>query len=87
MALSDRVGLSRASIANIENGRQHIHLHTFLLLAEAVSAYPKYFLPETESLRRGVYEKLSNVGLANDMDTVSWVERIVSSKKKEGGNG
>lgn len=83
MALAERVGLSRASITNIENGRQHIHLHTFMILAEAVNADPTFFLPETGSVRIGVYEKLTSVGLDDDIDTVSWVEKIVSSTKKE----
>ena len=38
--LSARIGLSRASIANIEAGRQAVLLHQFLALAEALSLPP-----------------------------------------------
>lgn len=38
--LSAKVGLSRASIANIEGGRQAVLLHQFLALAEALTIPP-----------------------------------------------
>ena len=82
MDLAKWVGLSRSSITNIEKGRQHIHLHTFMVISEAVNVHPAFFLPETGSLRHGVYEKLTSVGLADDIEAVSWVEKIISSKRK-----
>ncbi|HET7883323.1 MAG TPA: helix-turn-helix transcriptional regulator, partial [Acetobacteraceae bacterium] len=43
--LSTKVGLSRASIANIEGGRQAILLHQFLALAEALTIPPMDLIP------------------------------------------
>ena len=43
--LAERVGLSRTSITNIEQGRQHVPLHTLLLLASALGVEPASLLP------------------------------------------
>lgn len=43
--LSARIGLSRASVANIEGGRQAVLLHQFLALASALSTPPLDLLP------------------------------------------
>ena len=44
--LAGRVGLSRASIANIEAGRQAVLLHQFLALAEALEIEPLELVPQ-----------------------------------------
>jgi transcriptional regulator with XRE-family HTH domain len=46
--LSAKVGLSRASIANIESGRQAVLLHQFLALAEALTVPPMDLIPSTQ---------------------------------------
>lgn len=46
--LSARIGLSRASVANIESGRQAVLLHQFLALASALSTPPLNLLPTAE---------------------------------------
>jgi len=43
--LSVRLGLSRASIANIEAGRQAVLLHQFLALADALAIPPMDLVP------------------------------------------
>lgn len=43
--LAERVGLSRAAIANIELGRQRIALHMLLRFADALGVPPGRFLP------------------------------------------
>lgn len=43
--LSARIGLSRASIANIEAGRQAVLLHQFLALADALAIPPMDLIP------------------------------------------
>jgi len=44
-ALGELIGLSRASIANIETGRQHIPLHHLYRLAQALKVDPQTLLP------------------------------------------
>jgi transcriptional regulator with XRE-family HTH domain len=46
--LSAKIGLSRASIANIEGGRQAVLLHQFLALAEALTVPPMDLIPSTQ---------------------------------------
>jgi transcriptional regulator with XRE-family HTH domain len=43
--LAAKVGLSRASIANIEGGRQAVLLHQFLALAKALAVQPMDLIP------------------------------------------
>jgi transcriptional regulator with XRE-family HTH domain len=43
--LGAKIGLSRASIANIEGGRQAVLLHQFLALAEALTVQPTDLIP------------------------------------------
>jgi transcriptional regulator with XRE-family HTH domain len=45
--LANRVGLSRAAVANIELGRQRVALHMLLRFAEALGRAPSDLLPET----------------------------------------
>ncbi|MEW7975009.1 MAG: helix-turn-helix transcriptional regulator [Candidatus Thiodiazotropha endolucinida] len=44
--LGQLVGLSRTSITNIENGRQHIALHQLYEFAKALKVPPQSLLPE-----------------------------------------
>ena len=48
--LAAKVGLSRASIANIEGGRQAVLLHQFLALAEALTIPPMDLIPSVQSV-------------------------------------
>ena len=43
-ALAQRVGISRASLANIETGRQNVLVHQLYALADALSLDPSDFL-------------------------------------------
>ena len=47
--LGERVGLSRTSITNIEQGRQKVLLHQVFLLAESLGATPEILLPRSSS--------------------------------------
>jgi transcriptional regulator with XRE-family HTH domain len=49
-ALADRIGFKRASIANLEAGRQRIALHLFILIAQALGVEPGLLLPDTSIL-------------------------------------
>jgi transcriptional regulator with XRE-family HTH domain len=49
-ALADRIGFKRASIANLEAGRQRIALHLFVLIAQALGMEPASLLPDISIL-------------------------------------
>jgi len=50
--VAETTGLSRASIANIESGRQRILLHHLFCLADALEIAPYTLLPVSEDSRR-----------------------------------
>src|SRR5574337_545304 len=56
--LSQRVGLSRTSITNIERGRQKVLLHQVFMLAESLEANPEALLPTLQAGQRS--KRLSN---------------------------
>jgi transcriptional regulator with XRE-family HTH domain len=49
-ALGKRIGLSRASVANIESGRQRIPLHHLYRMAEALGVNAHTLLPNLDGL-------------------------------------
>jgi transcriptional regulator with XRE-family HTH domain len=58
-ALAKRVGISRASLANIETGRQGVLVHQLYALAEALKLAPSDFLPaETDSAARAEWNEI-----------------------------
>ena len=44
-ALAQRIGISRASLANIETGRQNVLVHQLYVFAKALNLTPSDFLP------------------------------------------
>lgn len=75
--LANAVNLSRASVTNIESGRQGVTLETLLAIADALDVDAGSLLPERPSaLDSPVPEKLKR-GL--DTDEEAWVTRIVTS--------
>jgi len=49
--LAQRVGVSRASISNLEAGKQGLTLETLYHLAHALDTEPRYLLPTLEEFR------------------------------------
>lgn len=76
--LGERVSLGRTSIVNIENGRQRIHLHTAVDLADAVGVDLAELLPDApESLPE----------IAGQVETLpaperDWVMRVLSEENR-----
>jgi transcriptional regulator with XRE-family HTH domain len=84
--VAQRVGMSRTSITNIEQGRQHISLHVLYELAGAVGITPADLLPDSHVLVKGNAElekKLGNVRLQEAEK--DWIRRVVSKTKPIGG--
>lgn len=80
--VANRVNLSRTSVTNIEQGRQHVTLHVLYALANAVGAKPTDLLPDSSVLlqRDSELDKtLRKMSLAQeDQD---WIQRLVSKAK------
>jgi transcriptional regulator with XRE-family HTH domain len=86
--VAQRVGMSRTSITNIEQGRQHVSLHVLYELAGAVGATPGDLLPASQVLVKGNSElekKLDNVVLHEEGK--DWIRRVVSKTKRIGETG
>jgi|SRR5579864_3230751 len=80
--LASRAAMSRTSITNIEQGRQHVSLHILYILADAVGAKPADLLPDSAILVQANSElekKLGKVPLPEDGK--DWIRRLVSKTK------
>ena len=83
--VAQRVGMSRTSITNIEQGRQHVSLHVLYELAAAVGTTPEDLLPDSRALVKGNSElerKLGNVPLPEEEK--DWIRRVISKTKPIG---
>lgn len=49
-ALAQRIGVSRTSVTNVEQGNQHIPIHVLYQLAGALGVSPASLLPEESAL-------------------------------------
>lgn len=56
-ALGKRIGLSRASVANIENGRQRIPLHHLYRMAKALGVNAHTLLPNIDGFPSPAVER------------------------------
>ena len=73
--LARRIGLSRTSVTNIEQGRHHVSLEQFLSIAMVLDAVPEALLPplaheNRESRMASVLPKGSSPEL------VEWADRL-----------
>jgi len=83
--VAKRVGMSRTSITNIEQGRQHVSLHILYELAGAVGTTPGDLLPASQILVKGDSElekKLDNVALHEEGK--DWIRRVISKTRQIG---
>lgn len=86
---SKRVGLSRASIANIEKGRQRIPFHMLYIFADALGVNPEGLMPKKQLISHSTdYEldtKLKNMRI--EENSMKWIKRVIKSvKDKEEGD-
>jgi transcriptional regulator with XRE-family HTH domain len=76
--LSDRVELSRASIANIEAGRQQFPLHALMLFARALDVKPESLLPSAELVDAEPVLPSPEMVEGLDEESQNWVRRILA---------
>ena len=73
--LGRRIGLSRTSVTNIEQGRHHVSLHQFLRIARALEVGPEALLPPMP--REQVVSRMADIlpeGLPKDL--VEWADQL-----------
>lgn len=73
--LGRRIGLSRTSVTNIEQGRHHVSLHQVMRIAVALDVAPEALIPDvpSEETRPALADVLPE-GLPQDV--VEWVDRL-----------
>lgn len=77
--LGRRIGLSRTSITNIEQGRQPVSLHQFLLIAHALRVPPEALLPRT-STDEGKSNREVSLPEGTEPDIVAWAHELLGRR-------
>lgn len=72
--LAVRAGISRASVSNIEGGRQHLSISTLLALADAMEVEPRDLLP----FRRELTENELVIMRADDVPHSEKIEEAIA---------
>ncbi|WP_369361784.1 helix-turn-helix domain-containing protein [Priestia megaterium] len=87
--LGNRVGLTRASITNIERGKQKISIHTLYLIADVLNISPQSLMPEPSALQKSegqLPESLSEIKSITTEKEYEWIKNVIKkSKSDEGG--
>ena len=73
--LGRRVGLSRTSVNNIENGRHHASLRQLFALSEALQVSPQALLPDWR--KDSGPSKAEALLPGEKREIVEWVDRLV----------
>jgi transcriptional regulator with XRE-family HTH domain len=79
--LARGIGLSRTSVANIENGRQPVYIHTFVALTKALGASIETLMPTATSLVLDL-EDTQDLKRLNP-ETQNWVRRVLQTRGNE----
>jgi len=84
-ALSKTIKLSRASIANIETGRQRIPLHHLYQLAQALKVEVETLLPNPKRSATGVMDRSINTSFnLSDKETAEIARAVDSVSHRKG---
>lgn len=80
--VATRVGLSRTSITNIEQGRQHVTLHVLYALADAIGSKPSDLLPDGSALlQRSTELDKALQKMSLPQEEKDWIQRLVTKTK------
>lgn len=78
--LASLVGLSRTSITNIEQGRQHVSLHQLYAIAEALKVQPDVLLPNISDNLISTAQVSTKLPAGIDKDISHWAQKVVTGK-------
>jgi transcriptional regulator with XRE-family HTH domain len=85
LQVAERVGLSRASIANIEAGRQQFPLHVLILLADALNVSGHELLPNQRVFVNDPSRLEADLIEGLDEESKKWVLRVLSPTEEATG--
>ena len=72
--LGRQIGLSRTSVTNIEQGRHHVSLETFLRMAAALEVAPENLLPPLS--REPGSSRMAEMMPDSPKELVEWAESL-----------
>lgn len=78
-ALGKRIGLSRASVANIEKGRQRIPLHHLYRLAQALGVNAHTLLPDLNGFPSPSFERGINSSMELSVQEQADVAKVLNT--------
>ena len=82
--LAKMVGLTRASLTNIENGRQHPPLHTFCEIVEQLGVKFAELLPRSLAPRDSIEVEALVGSQARDKNELAFIETGIGIKGRSG---
>lgn len=71
--LADAAGMSRATLANIESGRQSVSLEQLYGLASALACEPAALLPSVNALKTTKFSQLDNLSRKDQEMVMGWL--------------
>lgn len=82
--LGELVGLSRTSITNIEQGRQHVPLHHLFLMAKALQVNPRDILPSfDDDKEKSIFDWIKTAMPSDtDKNDIQFITRFASIDRK-----
>lgn len=85
-ALGKIIGLSRTSIVNIENGRQHLQLHTLYQIAQVLKVEPINLFPSSQSEITDLPSSITSQVSANELPAVANILKLIKEEDSYGQN-
>ena len=79
-SLGQALGVSRTTVANVENGRQQLTVGLLLRIADALDVPPQQFLPELEAVKTS---DLPTVSVAGEKQYLPQEERSIADRISE----
>ena len=86
-ALAKMVGLTRTSLTNIENGRQHPPLHTFCEIVEQLKVGVTDLLPARDNVPAAVDVQAIAAPQVRDQSELAFIVSGIGLKQEENVNG
>jgi len=83
-SLAEAAGLKRASISNIERGRQKLLLHTFFQIVNELDTLPQNLLPSDKATGIGVPVNLRYPKVKESIESIEAELRKTRKGSKEG---
>ncbi len=75
--VAQEAGISRASLVNIEQGRQSVYIHTLLAICKSLGVQPMELLGESFDVKGTINE------LAEEPEVQGWLGRVLSEEEEK----